>query len=793
MIWIQLLLLVTSLVRPCIAQASGWIEHQVNSTMCYWTTPRAAVIRDTVYLDGGYLWWQPGLADGSIGSLIGDGNPLGLVYTLNFSTPFKTSDNISAILGKISKAAGGGNANNLGPNYVDGGMFANDYEWFTYGGLVAFTDAFKAQDADQVASYQAYPNGLPVQQFSPGYLLKELTVPITRYVTAGAAASAPSENLGFYFGGLRAANFGPIYQNSGRNYSVNADVNSLTLIEANMTSQNQETWTNSTLPKEAPGRASAELVWVPVSDKGILVAIGGVIFPYYANVNQTNNASINALSTVESPKFLSTVSVYDISTNIWYEQETTDPPDKALAQGCTVVASAEDGSSHNIYWYGGFDGIHPTEDFSDEVWVLSIPSFKWVRVSTGTTAHARAGHRCVKPYPDQMFVIGGYASLTGGLPKCVDQNIIQIFNLNTLQWTTSYDPTVYSNYTVPSIVASAIGTQTSPTGGFTNSSLTAVLGTKYDTVKIKNYFPYPKANITNTTNPALPQPTVKSSSGTPSYLAPVLAVVLGLFVITLLILAYILYKKRRLYLQSVRNGEQSESGTADSQHRIMAWLRYTPNPNQHHSAKAATVTTDQTDETYTTSPYDYEPSNSNMVEIGGGQVYELPGMIPPAEMSIPDSTNTGLVMMSNIPKRTASQQSGVSEESHSQTLGRPGISPLPTPRVDSPSLGDQRITSGVSEISGIDRGHLRGISETSVSTEGNYATPAAEGLGIRGPSPASPREEDLSGSGVAARPGVVSPLTPPDGIGEGQDYLTSGAAAQANPKRKSNFAERLEE
>jgi hypothetical protein len=26
---------------------------------------QAAVIRDTVYLDGGYLYWQPGLADGT--------------------------------------------------------------------------------------------------------------------------------------------------------------------------------------------------------------------------------------------------------------------------------------------------------------------------------------------------------------------------------------------------------------------------------------------------------------------------------------------------------------------------------------------------------------------------------------------------------------------------------------------------------------------------------------------------------------------------------------------------------
>lgn len=33
----------------------------------------AAVIRDTVYIDGGYLWWQPGLKDGTYGIPMADG------------------------------------------------------------------------------------------------------------------------------------------------------------------------------------------------------------------------------------------------------------------------------------------------------------------------------------------------------------------------------------------------------------------------------------------------------------------------------------------------------------------------------------------------------------------------------------------------------------------------------------------------------------------------------------------------------------------------------------------------
>jgi hypothetical protein len=36
----------------------------------------AGVIRDAVYLDGGYLWWEPGMADGSLSLPVADGNEL---------------------------------------------------------------------------------------------------------------------------------------------------------------------------------------------------------------------------------------------------------------------------------------------------------------------------------------------------------------------------------------------------------------------------------------------------------------------------------------------------------------------------------------------------------------------------------------------------------------------------------------------------------------------------------------------------------------------------------------------
>ena len=289
---------------------------------------------------------------------------------LNFSTPFKTSTdfNQSSIFTTLSKASGGGAANNIGPQYYDGAMFANDYEWYTYGGKLRTTDQFKAPAGNAVASYQVYPSGPPKdfnkgfildtlpegitryvtngaavsvpsenlgyyfdewytyggklrttdqfkapagnavasyqvypsgppKDFNKGFILDTLPEGITRYVTNGAAVSVPSENLGYYFAGLRSASYGPIFNLPGpRNQSVSADQLSTTLIEINMAKQGGETWKNSTLPTSVPGRANPEIVWVPVAEKGILVAIGGVIFPAYVNVNQSSSAAATAQS-----------------------------------------------------------------------------------------------------------------------------------------------------------------------------------------------------------------------------------------------------------------------------------------------------------------------------------------------------------------------------------------------------------------------------------------------------------------------------------------------------------------
>lgn len=111
---------------------AGAVDVQQNYTLCNWARLRAGSIRDSVYLDGGLLWWQTAFADGTTPVVSSDGNVAGDMFRLSFSTPFDTTKtNVSALFEKMPKAGGAGN--NIAPNYIDGTMFTNDGELYLYG------------------------------------------------------------------------------------------------------------------------------------------------------------------------------------------------------------------------------------------------------------------------------------------------------------------------------------------------------------------------------------------------------------------------------------------------------------------------------------------------------------------------------------------------------------------------------------------------------------------------------------------------------------------------------------
>jgi hypothetical protein len=137
--------------------------------------------------------------------------------------------------------------------------------------------------ANWILEYEQDQDGLesPIH-WLPGFIQNYLPDGLTRYIAGGSAVSAPSENLGFYFSGIRWGSETRTLENVAAN----------TLITVNMPTMGNQTWLNNTLPDSIPGRINAELVWIPVSQSGVLIAIGGVL---YSEALTSASASASAL------------------------------------------------------------------------------------------------------------------------------------------------------------------------------------------------------------------------------------------------------------------------------------------------------------------------------------------------------------------------------------------------------------------------------------------------------------------------------------------------------------------
>ncbi|AEO60577.1 hypothetical protein MYCTH_2309903 [Thermothelomyces thermophilus ATCC 42464] len=827
----------TTLSAPVALAQAVWQPNQVSTRICYWQQLRAAVLHDTVYLDGGALYWEPRFADGSAGVPTFDNNLAGLIYTLNFSTPFNTTQNISAILGTLE--TGGGDTNSRAPNYLDGALLGNDSEFCLYGGMSAPSTGSSDPPGDSVLCYQAYQYGADKPRFRPGFIDRDLGENVTRYVAYGGAASAPSENLAWYFSGLRSPTWGkiymPPYDGGGATF---ANTVSNRLITMDMANPVSVTFTNDTLPRNIPGRANPELVWVPVGFRGVLVALGGVVYPDWVNASNPRSANETA-SREQSPEFMSTIDIYDVESREWYRQKTTGGPGQ-LARGCAVVARAQDGSSFNIYYYGGYDGIHMTERYNDDVWVLSLPSFTWVKL-TSSQVDGRAGHKCVSPYPDQMLVIGGYPSLQGYLPSCLRETI-RVFNLSTGEWLDRYDPAVYANYTVPSAVVAKIGgsgtggaTATSPSPSWDATELASIFAKEYPTSKITTYYPYASNAPVDNTNPSVPTtPADKDEGGgVPSFLPPVLGVVLGLVFVTMVAVLILLWRRRRLLRKG--GGAMSEAGTIDTnKNRIALWLRGQNNASPEVKAPTVATSSDYLP-VNSTEPTDHSPgtnatplSIAEMMDTGVQRPVELPAdTARPAELqSSKPSPEAAVAMQASLNNHAyyqSTHQTGHANSSayytappvpqeespilhrpDSDALGRaPATSSATTPTsagtspvtTGAPAQGasgrSNKVVSGISSLSERDRAHLRQISDTTVSsvttapvgpsgttaaatTTANNANNLVTGSGGRETVVSNVSLLSSPGGGpptVVESPAAVSPPTATAGPGEGGDYL----------------------
>jgi hypothetical protein len=138
------------------------------------------------------------------------------------------------------------------------------------------------------------------------------------------------------------------------------------------------------------------------------------------------------------------------SDGTWYSQTATGEIPDPRTDFCIVAASAPDNSSHNIYLYGG----RGANDLYDQIYVLSIPSFTWMKVAEGKSP--RYGHTCHVVGQKQMVTVGGDASWD--LVTGCDWELkgLAIMDMSTFEWGSVYNAYA-GNYQVPSQIYSVIG------------------------------------------------------------------------------------------------------------------------------------------------------------------------------------------------------------------------------------------------------------------------------------------------------------------------------------------------
>ena len=131
------------------------------------------------------------------------------------------------------------------------------------------------------------------------------------------------------------------------------------------------------------------------------------------------------------------IDVFDIDTSTWYKQSTSGSYPTLRVNPCAVAASAADGTSTNIYMYGGQNLIpYKNQTQFGDMWILTIPGFIWVQVDTTgqSVPPARVGHTC-NIWDGQIVVVGGYnTDLAGGCDSG-----FYVFDATALTWVNKFN------------------------------------------------------------------------------------------------------------------------------------------------------------------------------------------------------------------------------------------------------------------------------------------------------------------------------------------------------------------
>ncbi|KAF2840717.1 hypothetical protein M501DRAFT_1014715 [Patellaria atrata CBS 101060] len=253
-------------------------------------------------------------------------------------------------------------------------------------------------------------------------------------VSYGAGVTVNERAEGYYLGGWLNNKTVPGW--TGDPVATN------TIIRYNLI---EDTWSNFTGP-DSTGRAEGVMVYLPASDGGLLIYFGGILDPFRNGTVVGSN--------------MSEIYVYDLNSAKWYKQNASGEIPEMRRKFCAGVTWPEDQSSYNIYLYGGL-GVPPDAIGFDDVYILSLPSFTWIKwwptePGEGAPHHSMS---CNVISGAQMLIIGGTFPISN---SCDSPDTWGTHNMNLgangpagATWDIFYPKIM--KYTVPDVIVAEVG------------------------------------------------------------------------------------------------------------------------------------------------------------------------------------------------------------------------------------------------------------------------------------------------------------------------------------------------
>ncbi|KAK8049318.1 hypothetical protein PG994_011048 [Apiospora phragmitis] len=287
-------------------------------------------------------------------------------------------------------------------------------------------------------------------------------------VSYGAGVAVSERGEGYYYGGWLSNNSVPGWK--GPRAATTG------LIRYAMDTKE---WSNTIGPDDGIRRAEGVMVYLPVSDNGLLVYFGGIQDP--------GNGSL-----VGQP--MDEIHLYNIGTSKWYDQHASGDVPDMRRRFCAGATWAQDQSSYNIYLYGGL-GFPPDHEAGfDDVYILSLPSFVWIKMypapsSNITNQYPHNALTCNVIDGAQMLVMGGSFPLDTKTCDAGDQYGTHGLDLGEQNPGASpwfvYRKNI-TTYIVPQLILDEIGgephggaTRTAPSNGFDQPDLKTLMTRRY--------------------------------------------------------------------------------------------------------------------------------------------------------------------------------------------------------------------------------------------------------------------------------------------------------------------------